>query len=111
MESRKQIILSKASKGILVYARHKAADDNWLILISHVNEVENDLSIYRHISFNCLTKETFFDYLKHKPQSWGRVRNYDFYVPTEKEKKFITNKLADMGYKFIPILNKLVKKG
>lgn len=110
---RKKIIISELTKGILVYAEHiNKLDYNWLILISHVdNKLNIGLNIYRYISFNYSTQEIFFDYLSHKPASWGYAEDYNFYTPTEAQKKFIIDKLAEMGYKFIPILNKLVKKG
>jgi hypothetical protein len=44
------------------------------------------------------------------PGNWGFTNGFKFYLPTEKQKIEFIKKIAKEGYKYIPILNKLVKK-
>lgn len=98
----KEIIIDKHTKGILVFA--KAKDSKWLILISNVRNGE----INRHISYDIIDDTFLFD--GGEIRCWGNTRGYSFYEPTLEQKQLIINKLKEKGYKFIPILNKLVKK-
>ena len=98
----KEIFITENTKGILVFA--KAKNSEWLVLIANVH----GNCIRRHISYD-ITSDTFcFD--NGKIKDWGVTRGYSFYKPTLEQKQLIIDKLKENGYKFIPILNKLVKK-
>jgi len=98
----KEIIIDEHTKGILVFA--KGNHSEWLILISNVrNGVIN-----RHISYDIISDTFLFD--NGKVHDWGITRGYSFYEPTLEQKQLIINKLKEYGYKFIPILNKVVRK-
>ena len=83
--NRTKIEISENTKAIALKAIGRGGTrDNWLILISHVKMSRQDdeeiFTVYRHISFN--------------------LSNH----------MFIKNELKKRGFKFIPILNKLIKK-
>ena len=111
--NRNKIEISENTKAIALKAiGHGGTRDNWLILISHVKMSRQDdeeiFTVYRHISFNLSNHETFMSLANNG--KWGSTVGYDFYIPTQEERMFIKNELKKRGLKFIPILNKLIKK-
>ena len=111
--NRNKIEISENTKAIALKAIGRGgARDNWLILISHVkmsrHDDEEKFTIYRHISFNLSTHETFTSLTNNG--KWGSTVGYDFYTPTQEEYMFIKNELKKRRFKFIPILNKLIRK-
>ena len=111
MINRKEIIISEGTKGILVYCNPKnlTPSHEWLVLISYVDKIAaHSLRIYRYMSYNITLNEIHFD--AGYEATWGKGDGYEFYEPTEEEKKFIVSQLTKKGYKFVPILNKVIKR-
>ena len=110
--NRNKIEISENTKAIALKAIGDNGRRNWLVLISHVKKSQHDgkqmFIIYRHISFNLTNHETFMN--SYNDGRWGNSIGYDFYTPTKEERMFIKNELKKRGFKFIPILNKLIKK-
>lgn len=111
MIKRKKIKLDLSSKGVLVCANTR--DKTWLILISEFVYKDDlggvTITINRHISYDVTEGIIYFE--DGLPKRWGSISLISsFYEPTKEEKKFIAQELAKRGYKFVPILNKLIKK-
>ena len=42
---------------------------------------------------------------------WGYANlNWKFYIPSKKQKQTLIKEMANMGYKYVSVLDKLVKK-
>lgn len=101
-------------KGVILYAKPEYDDEvkqDWLILVESIKRERhfrsNDLHIYRHASYG-LRNGVF--YCGEIPGNWGFANGFKFYLPTEKQKIEFIKKIAKEGYKYISVLNKLVKK-
>ena len=111
MENRKEIILGGNSKSLLVYAKvskNYAYHSDWLILISSTHcDYQGVLKVVRHASYNLKSGDFF---ISEFPRDWGNILSYRFFEPTEEEKRFMVDKIRENGYKYVPILNKLIRK-
>ena len=93
----------------MVYAKTSGKySHDWLILISHtLCDFEGTLKIVRHASYEFSSDRL---YINNSPREWGYTRNFRFYEPTEEEKRFMIDKIRENGYKYVPVLNKLIRK-
>ena len=109
-----EIDLGIGTKGIIVHAvpKNSRIHSEWLVLIANITDAryrgERTFHIQSHISYDLGLKNIYFNNGRYG--NWGYGNDFDFYVPTDDEKEFMIRQLANRGYKFIPILNKLVKK-
>ena len=104
-----EIQITKNTKGILVYVVDKLVDDyKWLVLISSVSKWGDYHYIRRYISYSIKQNEWHFN--NGISIWWGSSEDCAFFEPTDDQKRLVAKKLASLGYKFIPILNKIVKK-
>lgn len=109
-----EINLGIGTRGIIVHAvpKNGRIHSEWLVLISNITNAnyrgESVFHIQSYISYDLKFHVTYFNDGSYG--NWGYSNDFDFYVPTDEEKEFMIRKLANKGYKFIPILNKLVKK-
>ena len=104
-----EIQITKNTKGILVYAESLPPfNSKWLILISSASKEGDYHFIRRYISYRIDTNEWYFT--GGISMRWGTSKDYVFFEPTDDQKRFVAKKLASFGYKYIPILNKIVKK-
>jgi hypothetical protein len=112
MEDRKEIILAKGVKGIIVYAKHNSSPrQNWILLIDKVDDdtmSSYDDMIYTHVSHCPGTKTTYFE----NAPRWGWVNKmgFRFYEATEEEKKIINDLLKSRGLKYVKGINKVFKR-
>jgi hypothetical protein len=111
----KEIIINENMKPCIVYAKAMGGMySDWLVFISKV-EKENYRS-YPHIKhFICMTvgkdkDEVYFH--EDGEVGWGYANNlnWNFYIPSEKQKQTLIKEMANMGYKYVSVLDKLVKK-
>ena len=108
-----EVNVHEGLKGVILYAKPEynvEPKQDWLILVENVNRENyrsSDLHISRHVSYGL--KDGVF-YCGEIPGNWGFTNGFKFYLPTEKQKMEFIKKIAKKGYKYIPILNKLVKK-
>ena len=111
-----EVNVHEGLKGVILYAKSEDVEprQDWLILVESIkreryclNSRSSDLRIYRHASYGL--KGGVF-YCGEIPGNWGFIDGFKFYLPTEKQKIEFIKKIAKEGYKYIPILNKLVKK-
>jgi hypothetical protein len=79
-------------------------------MVTRVADVgSGDLKIYGHIFYNILEKRWYFsegdeNYL------WGSINHWDFFESTKEEKQKIVDALKKRGYKYVPVLNKIIYK-
>jgi hypothetical protein len=109
-----EVNVHEGLKGVILYAKPEydvEVRQDWLILVESIKRERyyrtSDLQIYRHASYGL--KNGVF-YCGEIPGNWGFANAFKFYLPTEKQKIEFIKKIAKEGYKYIPILNKLVKK-
>lgn len=111
-DNKEKIILNKSLEGYLVFAKPKpeinSFSEPWLILIGEVEERKGSdgYVIQRHVSYGIRSGVLYID---DKLGYWGSTFCYLFFKPTEEQKKFMAEQIKKAGYKYIRILNKLVK--
>jgi hypothetical protein len=104
---RESITVDKYTKGRLVYAVDKHEPRNeWLVLIHSVDGRIGE--IVRHISVELDTGYVHIDDKSLHTGFFSNVCVYDFYVPTEEEKKYFKNIMKRYKVKFVKPLNKLI---
>ena len=104
-----EIQITKNTKGILVYAESLPPfDSKWLILISSTSKLGDHHFIRRYISYRIDTNEWYFS--GGISMRWGTSEDCVFFESTDDQKRLVANKLASLGYKYVHILNKLIKK-
>lgn len=110
MEERKEIILSKDTRGIIVFAENEEyKDEKWVILINRIEEdYDGELRIIRHVSYDLTNKETYSD--KNYEGNWGNIEGYKFYKATEEQKQIIKNILKKQNKRFVKIINQVIDR-
>ena len=110
-----EVNVHEGLKGVILYAKPEyevEVRQEWLILVESIKRERcynraSDLHIYRYASYGL--KNGVF-YCGEIPGNWGFANGFKFYLPTEKQKIEFIKKIAKEGYKYISVLNKLVKK-
>ena len=108
----KDIIISENMKPCIVYAKAIGGGySDWLVFISKVEK--EDYYPYLHINnFICMRVDKNEIYFHEDGEGgWGHANlNWIFHIPSKKQKQTLIKEMAKMGYKYISVLNKLVKK-
>lgn len=110
----KEINIDKHTKGIIVYAKSICANySDWLVLVSYVTDslyTHNELRFYGYVFYDCGRNRWFF--YEHEPKPWGDTdtKHWELYEATNEQKQIIINELKHRGYKYVPILDKLIQK-
>lgn len=110
----KEIIICENMKPCIVYAKAIGGGySDWLVFISKVEK--EDYCSYLHIKhFICMAvgkikHEVYFS--EDGEGGWGHADlNWNFNIPSEKQKQTLIKEMAKMGYKYVSVLDKLVKK-
>ena len=109
----KKVEIDINTKGIVVFAKGRGDYDDWLVMVTKVEEVENigskNFNVYGHIFYN-ITNDVWYFSSGDENYSWGHINHWDFYEPTKEQKQFIIDALKKRGYKYVPILNKIIYK-
>ena len=102
--------ITENTKGKLVYVESLPPFDNskWLILISSASKEGDYHFIRRYISYRIDTNEWYFT--GGISMCWGTSEDCVFFESTDDQKRLVAKKLASLGYKYVHILNKLIKK-
>ena len=109
----KEIVIYENMKPCIVYAKAIGGGySDWLVFISKV-EKENDYSLHIRyficIPLGKVKNEVYFH--DGGEGGWGYANlNWIFYIPSEKQKQTLIKELANKGYKYVSVLNRLVKK-
>ena len=115
-ERGEEISLSPGIKGIIVLAVPKASSDNiykstWVLLIAGVTNSPqtstDDLCVFRHVSYNLSNGRYSYG---GPPSRWGKVKNYDFFIATDKQKEVIKEVIKHHNAKFVKILNRVIRR-
>lgn len=108
---KRKVNININTKGIIVFAKGKNGFADWLVMVTRVDDVGlGNLKIYGHIFYNISDKIWYFSD-GNENYAWGQINNHwDFFEPTIEQKQIIIGELKKMGYKYVPILNKLIKK-
>ena len=105
-----KVDISTNTRGVIVFAKGKNGHADWLVMVTRVDGVgSRNLKIYGHIFYNISEKVWYFSD-GNENYAWGYINNWDFFEPTIEQKQIIIGELKKMGYKYVPILNKLIKK-
>lgn len=113
MEDRKEMQITEATKGVMVYAKSgNSMYGDWLLLIDYVNYEPApicDLVIHTHFSL-CVSGCNYKSFMA--AERWGYVNTmkFTFYEVTEEEKNMIKAIFKENGYKFVKGINKLFKR-
>ena len=110
----KPCVIYENMKPCIVYAKAiGGCYSDWLVFISKVEK--EDYCSYLHIKcFICMAvgknkHEVYFH--EDGEGGWGHADlNWNFYIPSKKQKQTLIKEMVKMGYKYISVLNKLVKK-
>lgn len=106
----KKINIDTKTKGIILFAKGKGGYDDWLVLVTRVDELGSEtFRIYGDI-FHNITKNQWYFSNGYKNYTWGSTNHWDFFKPTKKQKQIIVDALRERGYKYVPILNKIIYK-
>lgn len=107
---RVKVDISTNTRGVIVLAKGKDGRADWLVMVTRVDDVGSGvLKIYGYIFYNISKKEWYFSD-GDENYAWGNIDHWDFFEPTIEQKQIIIGELKKMGYKYVPILNKLIKK-
>ena len=107
---REGIAVYEGMKPTMLFAKGSNGYGDWLILTS---EVEKRKEILHIDCFVCISVTEGFGVFfgADGKQGWGNIDDrWTFYIPTDEEKQKIVKVLTERGYKFVSVLNKLVKK-
>lgn len=111
----KETIIYENMKPCIVYAKAIGGGySDWLVFISK-SEKEGNYSTLHINYFICMTvgkdkNEVYFH--ENGEGGWGYADlNWKFYIPSKEQKQTLIKEMANKwGYKYISVLNKLVKK-
>ena len=109
----RKINIDKHTKGIIVYAKSNSIDyRDWLVLVSNVTDsmyTPNELRLYGYVFYQCDGRNKWY-FCEHEPKPWGDTGHWEFYEATNEQKQIIIDELKRRGYKYVPILDKLIQK-
>jgi hypothetical protein len=104
----KRVEIDTNTKGIVLFAKGKDGYSDWLVLVTRVEDI-GVLKIYGHIFYNISEKAWFFSG-GDENYAWGNINHWDFFEPTKEQKQKIVDALKEKGYKYVPVLNKIIYK-
>ncbi len=107
MEGREIVQIKENTKGKIV---HIGLSDRtyWIVFISHIEKNR----IMRHASIYNFGKGNFrhWEYISESPENWGSYAGYRIYEATEEEKQRIKDLIKNRGFRYVKVLNKLIKR-
>ena len=108
----KPCVIYENMKPCIVYAKAiGGCYSDWLVFISKVEK--EDYRSYLHIKhFICMdVKDNDVYFHEDGEGGWGYADlNWNFHIPSEKQKQTLIKEMAKKGYKYVSVLDKLVKK-
>ena len=108
---RRKVDIDINTKGIVVFAKGKNGYSDWILLVTKVEDrgSSEGLRIYGHIFYN-INEERWYFSEGDEYYVWGHTKHWDFYEPTKEQIQLIVDALKRRGYKYVPLLNKLIRK-
>ena len=106
-----KVDISTSTRGVIVLAKGISGyDDDWLVMVTRVDDVgSGELRIYGHIFYNISNRRWYFSE-GDENYAWENISYWEFFEPTKEQKQKIVDALKKKGYKYVPILNKILKK-
>jgi hypothetical protein len=105
-----KVDISTSTRGVIVLAKGRSDYGDWLVMVTRVDDVgSGNLKIYGHIFYNISEKKWYFSE-GDENYAWGNIDHWDFFEPTKEQKQKIVDALREKGYKYVPVLNKIIYK-
>jgi hypothetical protein len=105
-----KVDISTNTRGVIVLAKGRGGRADWLVMVTRVDDVgSGNLKIYGHIFYNISEKKWYFSE-GDENYAWGSINYWDFFEPTKEQKQKIVDALREKGYKYVPVLNKIIYK-
>lgn len=105
-----KVDISTSTRGVIVLAKGRSDYGDWLVMVTRVDDVgSGNLKIYGHIFYNITEKKWYFSE-GDENYAWGNINHWDFFEPTKEQKQKIVDALREKGYKYVPVLNKIIYK-
>lgn len=105
-----KVDISTSTRGVIVLAKGRSGYGDWLVMVTRVDDVgSGELRIYGHIFYNISDGRCYFSE-GDENYAWGNISDWEFFEPTKEQKQKIVDALKEKGYKYVPILNKILKK-
>ena len=105
-----KVDISTSTRGVIVLAKGRSDYGDWLVMVTRVDDVGSGvLKIYGHI-FYSITEKVWYFSNGDENYAWGNTCNWDFFEPTKEQKQKIVDALREKGYKYVPVLNKIIYK-
>ena len=106
----KRVNIDIYTKGVILFAKGNHGYSDWLVLATRVEEIDSEVfRIFGHI-FYSIGEDSWYFSNGSEDYAWGRTGHWDFFEPTKEQKQTIVDALREKGYKYVPILNKILKK-
>ena len=107
---RKKVDISTSTRGVIVLAKGRSDYGDWLVMVTRVDDVGSGvLKIYGHI-FYSITEKVWYFSNGDENYAWGSIGHWEFFEPTKEQKQKIVDALKEKGYKYVPVLNKIIYK-
>ena len=105
-----KVDISTSTRGVIVLAKGRSDYGDWLVMVTRVDDVgSGNLKIYGHIFYNISENKWYFSE-GDENYAWGSINHWDFFEPTKEQKQKIVDALREKGYKYVPVLNKIIYK-
>lgn len=106
----KKVDISTSTKGVIVFAKGRSGYSDWLVMVTRVDDVgSGELKIYGHIFYKISVKQWYFSE-GDENYAWGSTNHWNFFEPTKEQKQLLVDELRKRGYKYVPVLNKIMHK-
>jgi hypothetical protein len=105
-----KVDISTSTRGVIVLAKGRSDYGDWLVMVTRVDDIGSGvLKIYGHI-FYSITEKVWYFSNGDENYAWGNINHWDFFEPTKEQKQKIVDALREKGYKYVPVLNKIIYK-
>lgn len=105
-----KVDISTSTKGVIVFAKGISGYSDWIVMVTRVDDIGSGVfKIYGHIFYNISEKKWYFSE-GDENYAWGNTNHWKFFEPTKEQKQLLVDALKEKGYKYVPVLNKIIYK-
>lgn len=106
----KKVDISTSTRGVIVLAKGRNGYNDWIVMVTRVDDIGSGvLKIYGHIFYNISEKQWYFSE-GDENYAWGSTNHWEFFKPTKEQKQLLVDELRKRGYKYISVLNRIIRK-
>jgi hypothetical protein len=106
----KKVDISTSTKGVIVFAKGRRGYSDWLVMVTRVDDIGSGvLKIYGHIFYN-ISENLWYFSEGDENYAWGSTNHWEFFEPTKEQKQLLVDELRKRGYKYISVLNRIIRK-